>query len=197
MIHVASMSASRLFYKDPIFVNATSRSQQWKGLSPFYVGPVELYDGHKSINVENAWQFSKVYKQHVDEDGNPTEEYWQWAKKGWADTWAHRYPMGKGAVPEYSYWDGEKLGYIDARKKIYVPLYASAVVKTDAFKKLKEVAELAKKEERDLVIKDFDAYHKGDMTYDDVLNHEKMKMGHGFILGMLLDGFLRGYDNDG
>lgn len=105
--------------------------------------------------------------------------------------------MGKGAVPEYSYWDGEKLGYIDARKKIYVPLYASAVVKTDAFKKLKEVAELAKKEERDLVIKDFDAYHKGDMTYDDVLNHEKMKMGHGFILGILLDGFLRGYDNDG
>lgn len=183
--------------KSWVFVNATSRSQQWKGLSPFYVGPVELYDGHKSINVENAWQFSKVYKQHVDEDGNPTEEYWQWAKKGWADTWAHRYPMGKGAVPEYSYWDGEKLGYIDARKKIYVPLYASAVVKTDAFKKLKEVAELAKKEERDLVIKDFDAYHKGDMTYDDVLNHEKMKMGHGFILGMLLDGFLRGYDNDG
>jgi hypothetical protein len=197
MIRVASLNTPRSFYNNPIIVNATSQSPQWKGLSPFNVGPVNLYDGHTSVNVENAWQFSKVYKQHVDENGDPTAEYFEWSKTGWADSWAHRYPMGKGAVPEYSYWDGEKLGYIEARKKIYIPLYASAVVKTDAYQKLLEVMELAEDTNRDLVIKDYDAYdNKGlnKMSYDDVINCETRKMGHGFVLAMLLDSFLKGYE---
>jgi hypothetical protein len=35
--------------------------------------------------------------------------------------------MGRGAKPEYSLWDGERLDYIEARKRIYAPLYARAV----------------------------------------------------------------------
>ena len=191
MIHVASMGAK--IPNDAIGINCTSRSKDWEqGLSPFFLGPIDLYMGLTSINFENAWQFAKVYKQHTNANGNPTQKYWDWAKQGWADSWAHRYPMGRGAIPEYSLWEGEKLGYIEARKRIYIPLYASKVKETHAFKHLRGIAVRAKEEGKDLYIRDFDGYNlKGlGMTYDDVINCESRKMGHGFIIAMLLDGAL-------
>lgn len=172
-----------------IVINTTSRSKNWtRGLSPFFVGPVELYDGHVAQNIENAWQFSKAYKMHLDHERNPKDEYFEWAKKGWSDNWAHRYPMGRGAKPEFSYWDGEKLGYIEARKKIYMPLYANAVQKTAAFAQLQKLAA----GDKDVYLVDFDAYNHKVMgwSYDQVLNCEAKKMGHAFVLAMLLDGFL-------
>lgn len=170
-------------------INTTSRSTGWsRGLSPFIIGPCELYGGHVSKNMENAWQFSKVYAHQADENG-PTADWWAWAKAGWADSWAHRYPGGKGAKPLYSYWDGEKLTYVQARRKIYIPLYANAVQKTEAFQQLK--AEYEK--HGDLTLWDFDAYDhraKG-MGWDDVIDNDKRKCGHGFVLAMLLEGFIK------
>ncbi|KKN60291.1 hypothetical protein LCGC14_0533410 [marine sediment metagenome] len=174
-----------------IRVDTTSRSRTWsRGLSPFCVGPVKLYANFKAQNVENAWQFCKVYSQeHIGSNGLPSKEYWNWAEVGWSDTWAHRYPMGHGAIPEYSWWDGEKLGYIEARKKIYMPLYSKAVRDTEAFKHLQKLAD----GEKDLYLVDFDAYnHKVfGMSYDDVINNEKRRMGHAFVLAMMLDGYLK------
>ncbi|MHA2426995.1 MAG: DUF6939 family protein [Candidatus Hermodarchaeia archaeon] len=176
--------------EDAIAVDPTSRSKGWdRGLSPFFVGPVDLCNGFVSQNFENAWQFCKVYKQHVGPDGEPTDEYWEWAKKGWEDSWAHRYPMGRGAIPEYSQWLGEKLGYIAARKRIYIPVYSTAVKKTKAYNRLMEVAKQAEDQGKDLYIRDFDGYNNKElgMSYDDVINCESRKMGHGFVLAMLLD----------
>lgn len=126
-----------------VMVNTTSRSTEpWSAkLSPFFLGPISLYKDYISHNVENAWQYSKVYKHHLDPNGEPTEEYFNWACSGWGKIRADRYPMGKGTKPEYSYWDGKKLGYIEARKKIYIPLYIRAVVHTDSYKKLKNLYE--------------------------------------------------------
>ena len=137
------MKVKVISFKDPtpdgLIINTTSRSKNWsRGLSPFFLGPLKLYDEYKSFNVENGWQYSKVYKIFVGEDGEPTKDYFDWAIKGWNKKWANRYPMGKGAVPEYSYWAGEKLGYIKARKKIYIPLYSRAVRYTSAYQKLRE-----------------------------------------------------------
>jgi hypothetical protein len=136
-------------------------------------------------NVENAWQFAKVYPKHVDDNGDPTEAYWEWAKAGWADTRAHRYPMGKGAIPLYSYWDGKKLGYIAARKAIYAPLYCRAVESTDAYQRLKQMYE----ENLPLWLKDFDGYdyRKLNISLNEVLNCETRKMGHAFVLAMMLE----------
>jgi hypothetical protein len=176
--------------EDAIAVDPTSRSKGWdRELSPFFVGPVDLCNGFVSKNFENAWQFCKVYKQHVGPDGEPTDEYWEWAKKGWEDSWAHRYPMGRGAIPEYSQWLGEKLGYIAARKRIYIPVYSTAVKKTKAYNRLMEVAKQAEDQGKDLYIRDFDGYNNKElgMSYDDVINCESRKMGHGFVLAMLLD----------
>jgi hypothetical protein len=93
--------------------------------------------------------------------------------------------MGKGRSPEYSYWDGKKLDYINARKKIYIPIYSRSVVKSDAFKKLLDLYE---KEERDIYLMDFDGYNhiKMNKSMDQVINDPKMKMGHAFVIHALL-----------
>lgn len=173
--------------KRPDAINTTSNANSWsRGLSPFVIGPVAIYSGFAQ-NMENAWQYAKVYEHHVGPDGNPTAEYFAWAKEGWDNPRAVRYPMGKGAIPKYSYWDGEKLSYIEARKKIYVPLYSDAVAGTHAFAQLKTLAN-----EGDIWLWDFDGYDYRSlgMTLDDVLNCETRKMGHAFVLAMLLEGAL-------
>jgi len=167
-------------------INVTSHSTDFgKELSPFLLGPIDLYNGYISKNMENAWQYSKVYRQHTDSTGEPTEEYFKWASYGWKSDWAHRYPMGKGNKPEYSWWKGKKMSYLEARKRIYCPLYASAIENTSALKKLKEMYSSGK----DLWLWDFDGYDhisKG-MTYRDVINNDKRPMGHAFVIAMVIE----------
>jgi hypothetical protein len=93
--------------------------------------------------------------------------------------------MGKGARPLYSYWDGEHLGYIDARKRIYAPLYARAVYENPAWQQLLEVHDAAQK----LYLRDYDGYnHKAlGMTLSEVLNYPDKIMGHSFVLAMMLE----------
>jgi hypothetical protein len=192
MIHVINFR-----FKVPdgsLIINTTSRSLNWSvGLSPFYCGPVDLYDGYKSINVENAWQYSKVYGHldHIDDDGNPTESYFKWAQSGWLSSRANRYPMGKGAIPKFSYWDGEKLGYVEARKKVYIPLYSSAVSKTSAYKQLVEIYENLPKDQT-IYLVDFDAHSltPGSFDYWDLWNNSNIKVGHAYVLAMMLEGLL-------
>ena len=173
--------------KGGIEIDTTSRSKHaWsKQLSPFFLGPIELYGGMTSKNMENAWQFSKVYKCHLNDLGLPTYEYTNWALKGWESKFAYRYPMGRGAKPEYSFWDGKIYTYIEARKKIYAPLYAKAVRETDAFKRLQTMVNAG----LSIWLRDFDGYdHKAlGMSYQDVINCESRKMGHAFVLGMMLE----------
>lgn len=175
-------------------VNVTSKgSDTYQDLSPFYLGPVRLYTGYPAQNVENAWQFSKVYSMHHHYQWDqPTEEYFMWATLGWRDQQAHRYPMGKGAVPLYSWWDGEKMDYIRARKEIYVPLYKQAVLDyhPHLLQRLIDIVQ----DGDDLVIHDFDAYdhHVLGMSLDDVLNDPTKKMGHGFVLAMMIEERLNG-----
>ncbi len=177
----------------PEAINTTSTSKTWsRGLSPFLIGPVPTCAGLSSKNMENAWQYAKVYPGHVGVDGNPTPEYFQWAKAGWADPRARRYPMGKGAVPSYSYWNGKKLTYVEARKEIYIPLYVAAVKKTDAFSKLVDEWHEANEQERDMWLWDFDVYDYRSlgMTLEEVRDCSDRKMGHAFVLAMLLEGVL-------
>lgn len=153
-------------------------------LSPFKLGPLKLYGEFEARTMENAWQYAKVYSEHVDSNGEPTDKYWDFARKGWLNPRAVRYPMGKGARPLYSLWQNEKLGYVDARKRIYAPLYANLVIKTKGYAKLKNLFET----EEQIILRDFDGYDhdsKG-MSLTSVLNHQGLKMGHAFVLKMLL-----------
>lgn len=180
MIHLCGPNSQ---VKDVI--NTTSRSTTWsKGLSPFFLGPVKLYGNYVAKNVENAWQYSKVYPEHVNGDQSPLMSYYKWAINGWNKTWADRYPMGKVKKPLYSIWGNRKLDYIQARREIYAPLYSKAVEKTEAYKQLQELY----KEKGILYLWDFDAYdHRAlNMSFTDVLNCKYKKMGHAFVLAMML-----------
>ena len=174
--------------EDIAVVNCTSRSKEdWcLDLSPFFLGPVNLYDGLIAMNFENAWQFAKVYDDMVDKNESPTQVYWKWAKEGWSLEKAKRFPMGPGAIPLYSWWNGEKLDYISARKKIYAPLYAELVTKTKGYARLKTMITCGKYKQ--VWLRDFDGYDHDElgMSLEEVLNEPRKKMGHGFVLKMLL-----------
>jgi hypothetical protein len=174
------------------------------GLSPFFLGPVDTYDGLKAERFERAWQCSKVFAGFADSSGNPLPEWFAWRDRMWADPsnadhMAIRFPAGReNANPKktlYSYWkvDGEfkRLGYIDARKHIYLPVYAKAVVKTEAYRRLCAMRD----EGKNLLLVDFDGYNRHlpryNFTYNDVLHCPVLKMGHGFVLAMLLEGVVK------
>jgi len=174
-------------------INTTSRSRTWsRSLSPFFLGPCKLYDSNVGKNVENSYQYCKVYKCHLNDYGEPNASYFEWRDKGWADHRANRYPMGKGSKPEYSYWLGCKLSYIEARKEIYIPIYYEAVRHTPAFTTL-QMEYLCG--DKDIYLWDFDGYNHKElgMTYDEVVNCETKKMGHAFVLAMILEGKIEKY----
>lgn len=178
---------TKVNFPNQVIVNACSNSSTiWQSdLSPFKIGPCQLYDGRTSKNMENAWQYSKVYPHHANFEGTPTDDYWKWAEEGWNNPRGVRYPMGKGAKPLHSWWNGVAYGYVNARKVIYGPLYMKAVQQTEGFKKLEE---LYQNHNSTLVLRDYDGYDHVElgMSLDSVVNLSTRKMGHAFVLAMLL-----------
>lgn len=167
-------------------INVTSSSKdQFRELSPFFLGPCKLPDGRIALNMENAWQYSKVYPEHVGRFQNVKREWLDWSQRGFDEHKAQRYPMGKGARPLFSLFRDERLSYVEARKRLYISLYAKAVVKTDAYLELKE---LRQQHDLIIVIQDYDAYDNRALNRSlfDVLNKPDRKCGHGFVLAMML-----------
>jgi hypothetical protein len=168
-----------------------------KDLSPFYIGPMECYDGHVAKIFENGYQFAKVYPEFADENGNPTDKYFEWRDKGFSSDRAWRFPFGKPRVPLYALWkiNGEykKLSYVQSRKVIYIPSYAKIVAGSESFKIIKDAYESGKK----IAIRDFDGYnnYNYNMTMFDVVNKHR-KMGHGFVIKMLLEGYIEVKDGE-
>ena len=174
--------------KNSIIINPTSRSTNWsRGLSPFIIPAGHLYGEYYAKNVENGWQFSKIYPEFVDENDNIKPEYFEWAKKGWQSSYAHRYPMiDRAKLPLFSYWDGKRYDYISARKNIYVPLYGKNLLETKAFAKLLDIY---KNTTQDIYLVDFDAYNhvKMNLSIKDCVNNPKKKFGHAFIIWHCLE----------
>lgn len=186
---------------DIVTFNVTSRSKSdmFCSLSPFYLGPVQvepLGDGkaYECKVFENAWQHLKQYPQHLDD-----EAYLVWAMAGFKDAVARRFPMGRGAAPMHSLWKGEKLGYIEARMKVYAPLYAAAVESNpkarQALQCLKDLYESGE----NIALFDFDGYNyiHNHVTLESVMYNKKRKMGHAFVLAMMITGdrvWERSYD---
>ena len=171
-------------YNCPEVSTVSSSGASVRELSPFILGPV-VEGSLRSENFENLWQFSKVYKTHLRADGEPSQEWFGWRAEGFADKRAHRYPMGKGSIPMYSWWNGGKLGYIEARKKIYATIYAKYVAQTVCYSLLEELY----KEHDEVTLKDYDAYDhiKLGMSLINVINNPNRKMGHAFVLAMMLE----------
>jgi len=193
VVYVLPKWTDRNLCKGIVVDTTSSTSTKYRELSPFILGPISTYlPDLFSKNFENLWQYSKVYPTQVDERGQPTITWLQWRLNGWNNPRAVRYPMGKGAKPLYSYWDGLKMGYIEARKKIYAKKYSENVVKTKSFRNLFSLYEEACSKGSDITLLDYDAYdyiNKG-MSLKDVINYPSLKMGHAFVLAMTLTGVL-------
>lgn len=171
-----------------VVVDTTSNNHPvYRELSPF------ILPAPPAKNLENLWQFSKVYPSQVDSNGEPTEEWGRWQRAGWNDSKAHRYPMGKGTIPLYSFWNGEHLDYIKARKRIYAPEYARYVVRTNSFRILREQYMECELHNKELILLDYDAYDHIllNQSLVDVINNPEKKMGHAFVLIMMLTGVLQ------
>lgn len=63
------------------------------------------------------------------------------------------------------------------------------VGKTKAFSTLKNLYKTSKE---DIYLWDFDGYNhkKLGMTYEDAMNHPALKMGHAFVIAMLIEGVI-------
>lgn len=187
LVTVVSMQeANRRLTAGQRAVNTTSHGKETAHLfSPFMLGPVPLYEGQEALNMENAWQYAKVYASLLETDGTPGAKYYAWARAGWASPKANRYPMGKGKRPLYSLWEGEMLSYVAARKRIYFPLYRDAVLKSGGYAWLNERASQCD----ELLLIDFDGYRHRDlgMSLADVFNSERHRMGHAFVLAAMLE----------
>jgi len=175
--------------QDVVVVDTTSSSGKWRGLSPFVLDARR----YGSKNFENLWQYSKVYPEFLDGDGSVARGKWEeWRYSGFTSEKAYRYPMGKGRIPCFSLWNGEKLGYVEARKKIYIPIYMELVAETDSFKQLEQIYHNSQVsiEHPDLILLDYDAYdHIAlGMTLRDVANNPSKKCGHAFVLLSMLTG---------
>jgi hypothetical protein len=178
-------------------VDVTSHGS-FKDLSPFYLGPVELPNGERFANLENFWQYSKVFKEHVDIFGKPSAAYLAWRAAGAANTKANRYPMGKGAKPLYSvipdFTSHGLPGYIsldlvNARKSLYIPYYAELAKRTKSYALLYKWMH---NEGRDIVIRCFDGYDHRLMnrSFKDVVEDKTRPLGHGFVVMAMLTGEL-------
>jgi hypothetical protein len=173
-----------------IEVWSVSRSQGGDGtLSPFRLGPCRTLNGIKFQNMENLWQFSKVYPQmdHIETSGSqkglPNDAWWEWHFSGAKSERAQRYPAGKGQIPAYSYWGTYCLSYIVARKMIYIPEYAKLCAETERYKELRREF----KQGANIIIRDYDAYTIGkDQTLMDVFNSQR-RAGHGFVIAGMLE----------
>lgn len=174
-------------------IDVTSRSRTWsRGLSPFIIEGGKTWTGDFAENVENLWQFIKVYPCHTDNEGEPNSDFFDWMKKGWKIKAGVRYPMGKKAMPLYSYWNGKKYDYLEAKEKLYVKMYYRSVRTTAAYKQLEELYKECLNSKVTLVLRDFDAYNHVNLklTPYEVMKHPTKKFGHGFVLMFMLLGLL-------
>ena len=157
---------------DRVVINLTSRNPDRdfaEQVSPFYVGPVTGPDGASADSLEVFWQVGKVFPHH-DHNGQPNAAYFAYRDK--------MYHAAPGSIPKpvmrhpyksfgydaddmlyWAYWNPEKgeyerLSYLEARKKVYVPEYAKLVANTPAMKYMKKLLDEGKK----IALLDFDGF---------------------------------------
>lgn len=154
-----------------------------------FLGPVPVPGRIDARNVENAWQYSKVYPTHIDKNGNPSAGWKFWSEKGYNKPRGDRYPMGREVKPLYSYWDGQKLDYLTAREKIYIPIYMDAALRSKEYHYLRSLYEVNKQ----ITLWDVDGYDYIAMgkTIEECAKDPSRPLGHAFVLAMMLHGGIK------
>jgi len=121
----------------------------------------------------SRWQRNVIAWEHPSEThidistGKPNELYFKWRKKGLENKYPVRYPPGFGRMKDCLYFlqeddpSGEKLDYISARKKFYLPVYTRLVQNEPQFLELKDRL----KRGENLLILEVDGPHQESLDY--------------------------------
>ena len=178
--HPRRLSFSNPFYLnqcpdllDRIIVDFTSRNPDKsfsRQVSPFYVGPVKGPDGASAPNLEVFWQCGKVFPHH-DGGEQPNELFFNYRNEMYSKVpgelskpqMRHPYHEFGYDADDMLYWAYkntetglyERLSYLEARKKVYVPEYAKLVADTEALRWLKWMLDNGKK----IALLDFDGFN--------------------------------------
>jgi len=188
-------------------------------LSPMILGPV-LVDGLGfAANIEDGWQGCKVWSFHmrgcfaVDAktlwQDDPTQPAHDPQGNAWIPEWRkwsehirfsgeakrHRAKADPNAVnpnvPLFCYWQGERLDYVTARCRMYVPWYAELVQQTESYKYLKARFDAG----TSLILLDPDGQGREQpwqalsrATLTARIRDPELIFGHGFVLASVLLG---------
>lgn len=210
----------------------TKTASRWGGLGPYHLknndGQIlenvwQFSKCYKNVpgvtipystgNPKIVWEWPS--QTHIDENSNFTEDFWKWRLTGKNNQEPVRNPVGwkhlKNCLFSLEHDEpisenNPKLGYIDSRKKIYLPIYMEAVIREPEFWEL--YSRLQQGE--NLLIQEVDGPHQESLNYyqnkygvednfivqDSVqanernlailLNDEKHPFGHGYCLAWSL-----------
>ena len=156
--------------------------------------PVE--GGYKGFwNFESYYQSGKVF-EGIPED--KVKNFWKNCKEA-----KRRYPNSKGKKVLYTTFygdlEGQKLGYVETRKKVYIPEYFSLIENKERLQYWKEKYEKGE----NIIIYDFDGPRKKDgdvecLEFDEKLFNEKLEytkhpFGHGYVVAGAIMGLKMSY----
>lgn len=142
-------------------------------------------------NFESWWQVGK-HIQGVDR----VKQVRYWLRVGHDGKPKRRYPNSKNKKVLYAKWDGgEKMNYIDSRKKMYVPEYFNMI------KDEKELKKLINYRNRggNIVVYDYDGPFEGktpvalevnESMLREKINDPKRPFGHGYVVAAAIAGIL-------
>jgi len=205
--------------EDPFENYGICSGHPMKELSPMLLGPVIIDGKIFAKNIEDGWQGSKVWSAHMtnghfdpskdtfwvsgNKKINPDSDDWipEWEK--WSQ-YIRMSGFGKRRhfkidksqtnpnVPLFQYFRGERLSYVEGRKKMYVRWYYELVQKTEAFLYLKERFEAG----TSLNFLEFDGTPRdsaeilpeelSEKKLREMINDANVVFGHGFVLAAAL-----------
>lgn len=188
-------------------------------LSPMVLGPVFIDGELFAHNIEDGWQGCKVWsfhmRGHFDAGSpslwtdDPSSALHTYEEMKWLPEWLkwskyvrlsgegkrHRNKSKSNSVnpnvPLGSFYKGQMLGYVEARKQMYIPWYAELILLTDSFQYLKKRFDAG----TSLVLLDPDGQPRDERwqvqdqfalqrRVDDI----SLIFGHGFVLACVLQG---------
>ncbi len=154
-------------------VDVTSKSpdSRFVKFSPFYPVGSLVIPGNESLgtseSVEGAWQGLKIFEREGIDAKKMKVISMKGLKRKGGET--------RGRVTGHAF-NGGVIGYVEARKKIYLPLYSQALVLLD--KELRDILQIAKDHQGKLVLLDYET--------NEVVNDPRKPLSHASLVAKAL-----------
>ena len=206
-VHVAAKNmrgawADCSHLKNPYKVDVTSAQAKASpfrvAFSPMHMGlPYVCPDEGTFPNFEAYWQSLKVLDTHAHPgEDKKHKDFWKTIKKA---TRRHPALRAKHAArvlgAKHKRFPGELMGYVESRKKVYVPDYYNMIKDKDESEKLRIIGDASR---TPIVVYDFDGPRdaKGNPVCEKVtvdmlrerINDESKPFGHGFVVAAMIAG---------